>query len=100
MSTTDGTWTGGRSPLHGLYRDRENGWILGVCAGIAERFGFAAGTVRIIATLALVLFFLPTALLYLAAAVLLRDRPLTWRGQRAEQDFWKSCARDKHWSSP
>ena len=34
------TWHLDYGPLRGLYRDRENGWIFGVCAGLAERFDF------------------------------------------------------------
>jgi phage shock protein PspC (stress-responsive transcriptional regulator) len=51
------TWNIDFGPLRGLYRDRENGWIFGVCAGVADRFNFRTGTVRLIAIISLVLFF-------------------------------------------
>ena len=58
-----------RGPLRGFYRDRENGWIFGVCAGIANFGNFRTGTIRLIAVVCLLLFFWPTVLMY-AAAVL------------------------------
>jgi len=76
----------------GLYRDRENGWIFGVCAGIAEYFDVRAGTVRILAIVALCLFFWPTAIAYLAATMLFRDMPLRFRGNTGESDFWRGGA--------
>ena len=86
------TWNLDYGPLRGLYRDRENGWIFGVCAGLADRFNFRTGTVRIIAVISLVLFFWPAALIYLGATMLLREKPLIYSGRVRENDFW----RDRH----
>ena len=97
MSYTYSTRNAGTSPSYGLYRDRENGWIFGVCAGIADRFGFGVMTVRIVATISLVIFFLPTAIVYLAATLILRERPLTYRGTRCEQEFWRCQRGHDHW---
>lgn len=86
--------------LHrGLYRDRENGWIFGVCAGIADRYGFEPIVVRVVATLALLIFTVPTALAYLAAVVLIRKRPLIYRGANPEQEFWRGHSGRDRWSS-
>jgi len=62
-----------RSP-GGYYRDRENGWIFGVCAGLAEFANFRVGTVRIITLICLVLFFWPTVFIYAAIAVLVKEK--------------------------
>lgn len=83
----------------GLYRDRENGWIFGVCAGLAERFGCEAIVVRVIAVLSLLILTVPTALIYLAATVLIRTRPLTYKGASPEQEFWRGHASRDRWSS-
>ena len=85
--------------LRGLYRDRENGWIFGVCAGLAEFANFRTLTVRIIAVACLVVFFVPTALTYIAATLLIRRRPLIYAGSRAEHEFWKCRHRDDNWSA-
>lgn len=99
MSNSGSSSSGGGASLRGLYRDRENGWMFGVCAGIAERFGFDALVVRIVAVLCLMLFFVPTALAYLAAVLLFRERPLTYRGARCERDFWRRSESCNHWRS-
>lgn len=89
------TWNTDWGPMRGFYRDRENAWIFGVCAGIADRFNFRVGTVRIIALLSLVLFFWLTAALYLGATLLIREKPLIYAGRRTEYDFWRR--RDCHY---
>ncbi len=88
-----------RMPVAGLYRDRDNGWIFGVCAGIADRFNFQLTAVRIVAILSLVLFFWPTALSYVALTLLLREKPLIYSGRRTEFDFWRRYRHDR-WSRP
>ena len=89
------TWHLDYGPLRGLYRDREYGWIFGVCAGLAERFDFNTATVRIIAVVCLVLFFWPTMLVYIGATLLLKEKPLIYAGRSREYEFWRSsCSRD------
>lgn len=78
---------GGR--LRTLYRDRENGLILGLCAGIADYFDLNTLLVRGIAVLALLLAPVPVGLTYLVAGLLLRDRPLEMRDHHRERDFWR-----------
>lgn len=90
-------WNLDYGPLRGLYRDRENGWIFGVCAGLADRFNFRTGTVRLIVFVSLVLFFWPTVLFYTAATLLLKEKPLIYRGSRREFEFWKRYSRDDSW---
>lgn len=87
MSRTD--WNLDYGPLRGFYRDRENAWIFGVCAGIADRFNFRLSTVRIIAVICLVLFFWVTAFVYIGATLLIREKPLIYSGRRTEFDFWR-----------
>ena len=80
----------------GLYRDRENGWIFGVCAGVSDYFNFRTGTVRVLAVISLLLFFWPTVLAYLIATLLIRRRPLIYCGADPEREFWR-CG-GGHWS--
>ena len=83
--------------VHGLYRDRENAWVFGVCAGIAEYSGFKVGMVRLIAFISLWFFTVATVVAYLAAALLFRDKPLTYSGPFAERDLWKSTNLRDEW---
>ncbi len=76
-----------------LYRDRENGIIMGVCAGIAHYFAINVLGVRILTVIALLLFFVPTLMVYVTAGLLLRDRPLSWSGQDEELAFWRHSSR-------
>ena len=92
------TWNLDYGPLRGLYRDRENGWIFGVCAGIAEYFNFRTGTVRIVAVICLVVFFWPTVLVYIAATLLFREKPLIYSGRQEEYEFWRRERRRDRWS--
>ncbi len=75
--------------LQRLYRDPENGLILGVCAGLADYFELNLLLVRGVALAGLLVFTIPTGLVYLVAAILLRDRPLMARDRRREREFWR-----------
>ena len=92
------TWNLDYGPFNGLYRDRENGWIFGVCAGLADRFNFNVGTVRVIAVISLVLFFWATALIYIGATLLLKEKPLIYSGRSQEYDFWRRQRHHDRWS--
>ncbi|MEL6199951.1 MAG: PspC domain-containing protein, partial [Pseudomonadota bacterium] len=49
-----------REELGGLYLDRENAWLFGVCAGIAERFGIDLNVLRLLVGLSALFLTLPT----------------------------------------
>jgi phage shock protein PspC (stress-responsive transcriptional regulator) len=87
------SWNIDYGSMHGVYRDRENGWVFGVCAGLADRFNFRVGTVRVITIISLLLFFWLTAALYLGATVLIKEKPLVFSGNNSENDFWYRCKR-------
>ena len=92
-------WNLDRGPLRGFYRDRENGWIFGVCAGVAEFFNFRLCTVRLIAIICLFVFFLPTVLVYFAATLLFREKPLIYSGRHQEYEFWRRDRSAGQWRS-
>ena len=77
-----------------MYRDRENGWLFGVCAGIADQFNLNLTMVRVIAVVSLLLFFWLTAAVYLGLTLLVREKPLLYSGTRSEHDFWRHRRRD------
>ncbi|MEO1595730.1 MAG: PspC domain-containing protein [Pseudomonadota bacterium] len=79
-----------RDELGGLYLDRENAWLFGVCAGIAERFGIDLNVLRLLVGLSALFLTLPTLLAYGLAAYVLEDRPLTSRDPDHERDFWRN----------
>ena len=91
-------WNLDNGPLRGLYRDRENGWIFGVCAGVAEYFNFRTGTVRLLTVISLFFFFLPTVLVYFGMTLLFREKPLTYSGRCREYEFWRRSCDGDRWS--
>jgi phage shock protein PspC (stress-responsive transcriptional regulator) len=82
-------WNSDFGPLRGFYRDSDRGWIFGVCAGIADRFNFRLGTVRVIAIICFMLFSWLTAAIYIGVTLLVRDKPLIYSGRETEFDFWR-----------
>jgi phage shock protein C len=78
-----------RTGFFRLYRNRSQGWLFGVCAGIADYFGVSLLAVRLLTFVGLVFFTLPTVLAYFAAAILLPSKPVDlYRGPEEEQ-FWQ-----------
>lgn len=57
-----------------LYRDPDRGPLFGVCAGIADYFGFDTTGTRIVAILSLIFFMPATLLVYFGLAILLPKR--------------------------
>ncbi len=92
------SWNLHDRPFRGIYRDTENGWFFGVCAGLAEFGNLRTGTVRVITAICLFFFFWPVVLAYAAAVFLLRERPLIYRGGDAENRFWRRRSDDDTWS--
>lgn len=84
-----GTWNTDYGPFRGFHRDRENGWIFGVCAGLADRFNLQVSAVRALAVISLLVFFWLTAAVYIAATLLIREKPLIYSGARSEYEFWR-----------
>lgn len=75
-------WSGQpRTPR--LCRDRENGKLLGVCAGIANYYGLETWVVRLIALTGLVFLTSVTLVGYFVAALLMDPSPLHKRTPRA-----------------
>lgn len=73
---------------YGPFRAND-GVIFGVAKGLAEYFGWSVGLVRLILILASVfLFFWPTILLYLVAALIMSPAPEEKLGTPQERDIW------------
>ncbi len=70
-----------------FYRDRERGIIFGVCAGIADYFGFDLKVTRILAVIALLLWAPMTLLIYFGLALLIPYRKPDPVPRREDPDF-------------
>ena len=94
-----GAWDYDRHRPRGLYRDRENGWLFGVCAGVADFMNFNIGATRIVVVVSLLVIGWPIILGYFAAVFLLRSKPLIYSGMDAENEFWtRRSGHYDHWS--
>lgn len=76
-------WSGQpRTPR--LYRDRDNGKLLGVCAGIANYYGLETWVVRLVALTGLVFLTSVTLLGYFVAALLMERSPTRMQLERQQ----------------
>ena len=90
---SESNWKSYGGQFTGLYRDRENAWIFGVCAGVADRFNLQVAAVRLIAIVSLLVFFWLTVAVYIGATLLIKEKPLIYSGRRNESEFWRRCSR-------
>ena len=72
-----------------LYRDSDRGMLFGVCAGVADYFGFRRSAVRWV-TVIMSMFMPMTILFYLALAFLLPRKPGSLYKDPQEEVFWRS----------
>ena len=76
------------SPRTKLYRDKHNGKIMGVCAGIAEYTGIDAFWIRL-GTVALFLAQGWPLLVYLAMGIILNKKPPHLYRDEGEEKYWQ-----------
>jgi phage shock protein C len=81
-----------RSNPHRLYRDRENAMIAGVCAGLADYFGFNRRGVRFITALSLLLFMPFVVVSYIILAIVLPVRPVEQKVDEERANFWRNVS--------
>src|SRR5690606_2236827 len=82
-----------------LYRNSEKGMVFGVCAGLADYFGFDVTVVRVLAVLGTLFFPGPLVIVgYLIMALLLpkHSRPATTVLDDAEESVWRSIRAEPH----
>ncbi|MFL0671100.1 MAG: envelope stress response membrane protein PspC [Erythrobacter sp.] len=77
------------SPRTTLYRDKHNGKIMGVCAGIADYTGINVFWVRMAAFLSIFMLSGMTILAYFAAGLLLNKKPPYLYRDASEQKYWQ-----------
>jgi len=85
----------GRRPSpNRLYRDRQNGFVLGICAGIAEYFGLQRWLVRVLVFVSLLIFTVPTLILYFGFALFVPAAPEQLYETPEEGKFWQGVRVD------
>jgi len=81
-----------RTNPHRLFRDPGNGMLAGVCAGLADYFGFNLKGLRVLAAIGAVIFAPFVITSYVILAILLPKRPVEERPDKAREDFWRSVS--------
>jgi phage shock protein C len=76
-----------------LYRDTRNGWILGVCAGFADYFGWNPVLLRVLAVIALCFFPPATFIVYFVLGFALPKKPARFYDRELHDDFWQDVRR-------
>lgn len=77
------------SPRTSLYRDKHNGKIMGVCAGIADYTGINVLWVRLLAVLSIFITGGPSIIAYFIAGMLLNKKPPYLYRDESEQKYWQ-----------
>ena len=80
---------GHRQNPHRLYRNKDRAVLAGVCAGIAEYFGFSIRAVRIATLIALIPFTTIVIVAYLILALVLPVRPPALYASAEQESFWR-----------
>lgn len=76
-----------------LYRDKPNGKVLGVCAGIADYTDVDPSWVRLGAVMLMLLSGGWIVMLYFLAGFLLSDKPRQADADPREEQFWRQVRR-------
>lgn len=76
-----------------FYRDPHHGKLMGVCAGIADYFGWNVTTTRVLAIIALLWFNVLTVIAYVALGFLLPTKPDTLYEWDTDDEYWRSMRR-------
>lgn len=84
-------YNGRRNP-HRLYRNRDKAIIAGVCAGLADYFGFNTKALRVITGVSAIVFLPFVAASYAILAILLPVRPESARMDEAHTQFWRGVS--------
>jgi phage shock protein C len=74
------------APRNRLYRDRENRIIFGVCAGVADYFGFDLKLTRICVAVGAFFFFPTVPIIYVILGLLLDESPYSARKREREEN--------------
>lgn len=83
-----------RQNPHKLFRDKENAMLAGVCAGIADYFGFNRKGTRVATALLLLLppFFPFVIVSYFILAILLPVKPANLYETEEQAQFWRGVS--------
>jgi phage shock protein C len=77
-----------RNP-HRLYRDKENGILAGVCAGLANYFGLNRRGLQLVVAVSTLFFFPFVVPAYIVLAIILPVQPTNLYESESQEKFWR-----------
>jgi len=81
-----------RTNPHRLYRDRDNALIAGVCAGLANYFGFNRRGLRLVVAISFLMFMPFVFISYIVLAIVLPVKPKEVVVDQEKADFWRELS--------
>ena len=81
----------GNGNPHRLYRNTEHRILTGVCAGIADYFGFDRRAVRVATIIAAIPFFGFVTITYIILSLALPQRPRELFKDPEQEEFWRKA---------
>lgn len=76
---------------HRLYRNTQHRILTGVCAGVADYFGFNRRAVRVATVIAAIPFFAFTVVAYIVLSFVLPERPRQLCPDPEKEEFWRNA---------
>jgi phage shock protein C len=77
-----------RNP-HRLYRDKDNGILAGVCAGLANYFGLNRRGLQLVVAVCTLFFFPFVVPAYIVLAIILPVQPSNLYESESQEKFWR-----------
>ncbi len=77
-----------RNP-HRLYRDKDNGILAGVCAGLANYFGLNRRGLQLVVAICTLFFFPFVVPAYIVLAIILPVQPTDLYESESQEKFWR-----------
>ena len=77
-----------RNP-HRLYRDKDNGILAGVCAGLANYFGLNRRGLQLVVAVCTLFFFPFVVPAYIVLAIILPVQPTNLYESESQEKFWR-----------
>ena len=77
-----------RNP-HRLYRDKDNGILAGVCAGLANYFGLNRRGLQLVVAVSTLFFFPFVVPAYIVLAIILPVQPTNLYESESQEKFWR-----------
>jgi len=81
-----------RKNPHRLYRDKENGILAGVCAGLADYFGLNRKGLQLVVAVSTLFFFPFVVPAYIVLAIILPRKPGDLYEDESQEKFWRGMS--------